>query len=62
MSNSNKKPWLQPKLIVLVRAGSEENVLAACKGDGSRSSNTGHNGGCFRGSNCFSTCSSIAGS
>ncbi len=30
-----KKKWLKPKLIVLVRGRTEENVLSSCKTSGS---------------------------
>jgi hypothetical protein len=59
MNDSQRKPWSQPKLLVLVRGTSDEHVLANCKGDGTVSSNTRHNSGCHRGAGCLSTCAAI---
>jgi hypothetical protein len=47
MDKNQKKPWIRPQLIVVLRGAREESVLLGCKGF--------HTGG------PYTTCSSLSG-
>jgi hypothetical protein len=42
----NRKAWVEPELIVLVRNKPEEGVLSSCKGPSSAAGVTGDQDGC----------------
>ena len=52
----NKKAWLEPELIVLVRNKPEEAVLSACKSAVSGGGNNASDNGCHL-VDCESVCS-----
>ena len=59
MAKETKRAWNRPELIVLVRSGPEEAVLAACKWYGLTTSDNSEVAGCWHGvyNNCETVCS-----
>ena len=57
----NKKGWVTPELIVLVRSNPEEAVLAGCKSIGGKVGNLFWDTGCMS-PPCDSACFEIASS
>lgn len=62
MNECSKKPWSQPRLVVLVRGTSEESVLQTCKGGAGASRNTADTGCAVNPGNCGNACTTIASS
>ncbi len=53
-TDSKKRPWQRPELVVLVRSRPEETVLAACKGALTGGPGSPRGASCsFKGAPCY---------
>jgi len=64
MDEPTRRAWSKPELIVLVRSGPEESVLAACKNAAGAATEKGSENDCFSPpqTTCGNPCAAIQGS